>query len=354
MSAVAEPTTVAEPAASTPTTTSVDDLFAQAGADLATRIATPERDTPATPARTPNEEAPAAEASDTSDTPAEDAGRDDRGRFAPTAQRAPEAAPAAKEGEPAAKTEAEPDYRALAEQAARELAAVRGNVQNAAKQAADKARSEAQQEAERNQRETIRRQLSEYEAAGHDVSQARQEWAKSWQAEDDAKRQEAQHGERAGLMLSRLQTDAEQKKLTLYHHGATVLAQDTGLTVDEVRDWWAEADERERLDRASMQAGLARDLPGAAANAEALNDYMATVVTGLHQVAKVKQQYAKQLADANKQIAKLTQELNREETDSPALRPEQPARGGGGRKKDPETWDEAAVELNRRLQTMRS
>lgn len=345
MSAVAE----------TVETTTPDDPFA--GIDLERLLTTP-REEPADASPTPTPE-PASEPEatrDESETAPPERGareRDERGRFQPRDGATPDATP-----EPDPPAEARPDApaddpRAEAARLRRELAAVRGNVDNAARQAAEKARQEALAEAERQERARISRVLAEYEQQGHDVSAAREEWRKEWQRADEAKREQEDQRRRAGLMLSEVETDAQQKLLNLYHQGANVLAQDTGLPVEEVRTLWADPEERERFLRASMQAAMARRLPGAGFNAEALNDYMAAKVEQAKHLAGVRQAHSAEIAALRKEIDKLQQQLNRQEGDSPALRPETPARGAGPRRKEPTTLEEAHAELERRLQAAR-
>lgn len=338
MSAVAEPTTTTT---SEPT---IDDLFAQAAEELTTRTSEPERAS-ATPDDAPVSE-PAAEGEEASPETPTEAGpeRDESGRFKPKA----EAETAGKE--PANEAEAEPDLRAQLATLQRQLESTRGNVDNAARQAAEKARQEALAEAEQQERQRITRLLNEYEQQGHDVGEARRQWQAQWQQQDQAKREQEDNTRRAGLLLSEVETEGQQKLLTLYQHGAKVLAEDTGLTVDEVRGLWAEPEERQRFLRASMQAHMATKLPGAGFNREALNDYMATKVAEGQRIAAIKQAHTAEVATLRKEIDKLTQQLNREEADSPALRgPETPARGGGPRRKEPTTLDEAHAELERRI-----
>jgi hypothetical protein len=334
----------AEQTAATPEPT-IDDLFAAAADELTTRTAEPEADKP-TPAAAPESDAPDSYEEASADTPATGPERDESGRFKP------------KEGEPEAgkepaadkQAEAEPDLRAQLATLQRQLESTRGNVDNAAKQAAEKARQEALAEAEQNERQRITRLLNEYEQQGHDVREARQQWKWQWEQEDQRKRDADFHQQRATTILSEVEVEGQQKLLTLYQHGAQVLAEDTGLTVDEVRGLWAEPDERQRFLRASMQAHMATKLPGAGFNREALNDYMATKVAEGQRIAAIKQAHSAEVKALRKELDKLTQQLNREEADGPALRgPETPARGGGPRRKEPATLDEAHAELERRL-----
>ena len=348
---------VAEPTATTSEPT-IDDLFAAAADELTTRTSEPERAS-ATPDDAPVSE-PAADGEGASaDTPQAGPERDESGRFKPKEGESQEAG---KEPAEAAKPAEQPeDWRAVAEKAQRDLAAVRGNVDNAARQAAEKARQEeraqAQAQAKQSAREEVRAAIQEqinsgelsYEAGSAIYARKQQEWAQADQQEERARREEADNTRRAGLMLSEVETDGQQKLLTLYQHGAQVLAEDTGLTVDEVRGLWAEPEERQRFLRASMQAHMAAKLPGAGFNREALNDYMATKVEEGRRIATIKKSHSAEVATLRKEIDRLTQQLNRQEADSDALRPETPARGSGPRRKEPTTMEEAGQELTRRL-----
>jgi hypothetical protein len=333
----------AEQTAATPEPT-IDDLFAAAADELTTRTAEPERES-ATPAAAPASDADSSDEEASADTPATGPERDESGRFKPKEGEPEGQEPADKQAEP----EAEPDLRAQLATLQRQLESTRGNVDNAARQAAEKARQEALAEAEQTERQRITRLLNEYEQQGHDVREARQQWQAQWAEQDRAKRDQEFHQQRATTILSEVEVEGQQKLLTLYQHGAQVLAEDTGLTVDEVRGLWAEPDERQRFLRASMQAHMATKLPGAGFNREALNDYMATKVAEGKRIASIKKASAAEVATLRKEIDKLTQQLNREEADSDALRPETPSRGPAPRRKDPGTLDEAGAELARRF-----
>lgn len=340
---VAEPT--AAPAAAEP---SIDDLFAAAADELTTRTSEP------APERATPEDAPASE-SETRDEPADTTPspeRDESGRFKPK-----DGEPATDAPQPAQQQQQAPQREPTAEERAalleRQLQSVRGNAERDARMAAEKARQDALAEAEQNERQRISNLLNEYQRAGHDVTEARQQWAKQWADEDQAKQAQAQHQQRAGLLMSEVETDGQQKMLTLYHHGTKVLAEDTGLTHEEARGLWAEADERQRFLRASFQAQMAEKIPGAGFNKMALDDYMQTKVAEGKRLAELKQGYTKQLAERDKEIARLTKLLNRDEADTEALRgPEAPARGSGPRRKEATTLDEAGAELERRVAQM--
>jgi hypothetical protein len=360
MSAVAE---------TTDTTTTSDDPFAGVAERLTTLLGAPERESAT------RDEEPASEGADDTgeqaDTPQpEDApDRDERGRFRPkegaeaaeTGDQAAEsgekrqeaAGESAETGAKAAKTggpQTPEDWRAEAEKARRELASVRGNVDNAARQAAERARQEALAEAERDERQRITTLLNEYQQAGHDVSEARRQWQAQWDAQDREKREKQDHQRRAGLMLDEVEVRAGTRLNTLYEAGTKLLAEDTGVTHDQARAFWADPEERERFKRASYQADMAERMPGGGFNAQALNDYMGTVASALQREAGIRKEYEGQLAALRKEVATLQRQLNREEADTPALRePEAPARGAAPRRKAPETMDEARSELARRI-----
>jgi hypothetical protein len=337
----------AEPTAAPAAEPNIDDLFAAAADELTTRTTEPAADKP-----TP-EEAPVSDdagSDEPADTTPESRERDANGRFAP------------KEGEPKAEAappeekqaEPEPDLRQQLAILQRQLESTRGNVDNAARQAAEQARQEAERAAERRIRDDTKRELERQIQTGELThEQATAIWSRKngeW-AEADRQVQEQEHNQkRAGLLMSEVETDGQQKMLTLYHHGAQVMAQDTGLSVEEVRGLWADQEERQRFLRASFQAQMAEKIPGAGFNKAALEDYMATMVGVGKTVAALKQGHKSELAARDKEIARLTKLLNREEADTDALRePEPPARGSGPRRKAPETLEEAGAELAQRL-----
>lgn len=330
--AVAEPTApAAEP--------TIDDLFAAAGDELAARTAEP------APERTTPDDAPAPDEptrDEPADTTTSGPERDESGRFKPKGDEPAEDAPRPAQGQQQA-----PQRELTAEERAalleRQLASVRGNAERDQRMAAERARQEALAEAEKNERQRITNLLDEYQRAGHDVTQARQQWAQQWRQEDDQKREREDTTRRAGTLLSEVDVESGQRLLNLYHDGAQALAEDTGLSLAEIRAFWQEPEERERFKRASMQTAMAQRLPGAGFNAQALNDYMHTAKKALDQVAEVKKSYAGALAARDKEIARLTQQLNRLE--APDAPPETPARGGGTRRKEASTLDEAHAQL---------
>lgn len=264
--------------------------------------------------------------------------RDERGRFAAgqtdDTTPAPEAAAPPATTPPAPTTTAEPteetpDWRVEAEKLQRQLASVRGQVANAAKQA----REQAEREFQERQRAEVRQRLGELAQQGEDVTQLRSQYERQWADQDQEVRRREEQGQRASFMLEAADLDSRHKLLTLYQHGATVLAEDTGLPVDEVRAFWNDPEERLRFERAAKQAKMAETLPGAGFNAAALDDYMQTAVSALKQQAGIRKTYSEQLAARDKEIARLQQELNRLETDSPGLRPEPPSRGAATRRR---------------------
>lgn len=295
------------------------------------------------PARATREAAPVSDLEDAeagSDTPQRDAS----GRFAGregshAAEGADDTAPQP-EAAPEPDTKPEPSeaetLKAQLERMARELETQRGQVDNAAKQAAEKARREERAAAETRTRESIRTELQRQIDAGEisfEQGKAIFDRKQGEWAQEDRQQQETEHHTRsAGLLLSEVETESRQMGIKLAQRGFAVLAEDTGLAVEHVADFWRDTDEQLRFERAAMQAQMARKLPGAGFNAAALDDYMATAVANLTREAAVRKELGGTIAELRKENARLQQELNREEADSPAHRPERPTRGGGARR----------------------
>lgn len=303
-------------------------------------LATVDYDAPAveTPTDVANpEREPIAEAALTDATPTRP--RTATGQFAPTS--APDTtsdeAVAAVDA-PASPTETPPaparDYEKELADAQRREQTLRAQVENAARQAEEKGKREALAQAAQSARLAVRNELQEavnrgdlsLDAAQLRLSEKQQEWAR----EDLAQREAGLTQREAEAQMAALGGTVQEATSALYHRAAPLLAQDHGLSVEEVRAYWDGEEERQRFQRAVLQTQMAQKFPQAGFNVSAVEDYLNTTSTAMQQIAKVKQASAATLAAKDAEIARLTLLLNRAESgDNAALTTtERPSRGG--------------------------
>jgi len=233
-----------------------------------------------------------------------------------------------------------------AEDPQRVIAALRGQIDNAAKQAAAQARQEAEAQARTSARETLKSELEGMIASGELSSeQANAIWAKKqegWAAEDRQVQETAFAHREASVELRGIHTEAQNSLNHLYHNAAVEMAKDTGLTVEQVREYWDDDTERERFQRAVMHHKLAERFPGSGFNASALEDYLEGKVAVMSREATIHRTYTTKLAAKDKEIEDLKVQLNREAASNDGItrRDAAPRGGGGGRTTAPERMED--------------
>lgn len=300
-----------------------DPFASLSAADFATLASEPERES-ATPA-----DAPAPSTDETAATPAT-RGRDEQGRFAgkaepveATTDDTPNDAPAPTE---AATTTPEPvapvvDWEAEARKLQRDLAAQRGQVDNAAKQAAERARQEVAQQtaaqAQQTARDAITAQLNQMLVSG-ELSQdqavaAYQRNQQQWAQEDQQAAQSQLMQRETGVKLTTVETAGSQALVALYHQGAARMAEDFNLPVDEVRAVWNDEGERQRFQRAVWQSKMADEFPGLPFNKSAAEDYLASKAQDFQQRRTLHDTYQTQLKAKDAEIERLRVLVNRDE-----------------------------------------
>lgn len=301
-------------------------------------LATVDYDAPAEETPTdaiPPEQTPAAEDAEDRATPT--TGRNERGQFVAATASTPDAeADPADTPDTAPATPAPPtrDYDKELADAQRREQTLRAQVENAAKQAEEKGRREALSQATQTARQAVRDELQaavnrgdlSLDAAQVRFAEKQQEWAR----EDLAQREQGLSQREAEAQMQALGGTVQEATSALYHRAAPLLAQDHGLTVEEVRSYWDGEEERQRFQRAVLQTQMAQKFPQSGFNASAVEDYLNTTSTAMQQIAKVKQSSTAQLAAKDAEIARLTLLLNRADAaDHPtATSSERPSRGG--------------------------
>lgn len=294
-----------------------------------TRDTEPATDGEPTPDATPGEAAPPAEA--------------------PPAAPPVETPPATPPTPPAPAGRRQPE---TLEEALRVLDTMRGQVGNAAQQAAANAAAQAREaalaEAAKNRREEIRQDLQAMvdsgemtlEAANASLQRQQSKWA-----QEDRQQQETQLAHREfGVSMQGFHATAQNALVHLHEEGAAQLAADTGLTVDQVREYWAEPEERERFQRAVLHHQLAEQFPGSGFNATALEDYLQAKVGTMAREAGIHRTYATQLAAKDQEIADLRVQLNRADAGDTAIgRGDAAPRGAGRSRQAPETIDQVTT-----------
>lgn len=328
--------------AETPTS---DDLFAKAGEQLAALHDAPERDDPAAPDAQPEQDAPRDEqATDDATQPARE--RDETGRFRP---KQPDAQP---EQRPADQQQPTPDdYRARSEYLERQLASVRGNVDNAARQAREQAQQEATAQARQMARQAItdelNAQLVNGELSQEQAVAAYQRQQQKWQHEDSQVQHQELSQRETGVRITNVRTAGDQALVALYNQGAPRMAQDFGLDENEVRAVWEPEDERQRFQRAVYQTRMAQEFPGLPFNAAAAEDYLATTATHLRALKGVHDRYRGEVDALKKENEQLRMHLNRDEAGGGL--PQPASVRDAPRRKAAETLEEAGDMLQRVL-----
>lgn len=240
----------------------------------------------------------------------------------------------------------EPATQPATEDPQRVIAALRGQIKNAATQAAAQARQEAEAAARTSARETLKGELEGMIASGELSSeQANAIWAKKqegWAAEDRQVQETAFAHREASVELRGIHTEAQNSLNHLYHNAAVAMAADTGLTVEQVREYWDDEPERERFQRAVMHHKLAERFPGSGFNASALEDYLEGKVAVMSREATIHRTYTTQLAAKDREIEDLRVQLNREAASNDGItrRDAAPRGGGGDRTKAPERMED--------------
>lgn len=325
---------------------------------LATLRGAPAGETPTRDAEPVQEKAPADRAPDLAADGSRQ--RDDRGRFAPRrspldalvegsattptaaeagqpatpaqGQAAPAAAPAAQPAPQApAPSPAQTELQARLNEAERLNQALRGQVNNAARQAEERGKAAARQHYRDEVRQEYQALVSSGEATPDQVRQALGQKEEEWARADEQVQRRALGQERVELTLADQEGAVREKTFALYHTAAPLLARDHGLDTEHVRAVWADDGERERFQRATHQAEAARNFPRGGFNAAGLEDYLATVDHFLGREAQLHKAYQAELATARKAA-------NRQDADaSGVFRAPASGRGGAPVPKAPET-----------------
>lgn len=277
----------------------------------------------------------------------------------PVAEASPPAEPAATPETPAEAPPEQPatpparrgphDPPETLEEAIRQITTLRGQVGNAAQQAAAaaaaKAREEALAESSRNRRDEIRQELQAMVDAGEMTLEqgnaALQRHQATW-AQQDRQRQETDLAMReASVSMQGFHATAQNALVHLHDQGASQLAADTGLTVDQVREYWADEGERQRFQRAVLHHQLAQQFPGSGFNAEAMEDYLQGKIGAMEREATIRRDFTAQLAAKDREIEDLRVQLNRADAGDAAIgRSDTTPRGGGQARKAAETVDD--------------